>query len=85
MAKYQGKGFCDNCGSDTHVYTDKNGLAYYKCGPCGFKGTHSLMRVSQAFIDSKVEKFSSPDAVSEQAPVADAPVKKAGFFDGVLS
>ncbi|WP_151446745.1 hypothetical protein [Lacisediminimonas profundi] len=93
MAKYEGGCSCQNCGKKADVYTDKNGLAYYKCGPCGFFPKFSNMRHSQAFLQGKVER--DEPAQNTPPPEGAIPVpantvpgpakKKAGFFDGVLT
>jgi hypothetical protein len=92
MSTYQGFCSCQNCGAQAHVFTNKNGLAYYKCGPCSVKVEHFNMRKSQAFL-STITKHIDPD---EQAPAVapeksgklpEPPVKakpkKPGFFDGL--
>lgn len=90
MATYQGTCRCQNCGATVHVSTNRNGLAYYKCAPCQFKGEHFSMRSSQKFL-ATIEKHIDPDdapAKPEKSgnvpePVPPAKPKKAGFFDGL--
>ncbi|MGX0524249.1 DNA-directed RNA polymerase subunit RPC12/RpoP [Ralstonia pickettii] len=35
MATYVGQCACQQCGDPVQVYTDRAGMAYYRCGPCG--------------------------------------------------
>lgn len=81
MAEYKGRTQCRISGDDVDVYTDRNGMAYYKCGPTGIKVMHTIKRESDKFL---AECFPEKSGES-QAQVPVAPVKKAGFFDGVLS
>jgi len=85
MATYQGTCKCQQCSREAHVYTDKNGFAYYKCGPCGFFPKQTSSRFNQAFLKT-IKRDSEPDAAPADAtPPAAEPQKKAGFFDGVLA
>jgi hypothetical protein len=66
---YIGKGDCDHCGKDVEVKTDKNGMAYYKCGPCGFEGWHSKMTSSQKFL-AEVRRDTEPEGGSEPPEIS---------------
>lgn len=79
MADYQGRTECPISGDDVDVYTDRNGLAYYKCGPTGIKVMHTIKRESEKFL---AERFPAKSGES-QAQVQAAPAKKAGWLDGV--
>jgi hypothetical protein len=93
MATYQGKCKCYQCGKPANVYTDKNGLAYYKCGPCGIFPRQTVMRHSQAFLATiehdADEESNAPQPGSTLPPASEIPtpgqgVKKASWLDGVL-
>ena len=88
MAKFEGRGACACCKSPVDVYADKNGLAYYKCGPCGIKLTHSKPQKSAQFvgmIDRHADEDAAP-APAGQVPAAvlektgNLPAKKHGLF-----
>ena len=83
MAKYAGRGACSCCKAPVEVYTDRNGLAYYKCGPCGVKLTHSKPQKSHAFIatiDRHADEDEAPAPVKEGAspPVPAAVLENSG-------
>lgn len=85
MAKYLGRGACEGCSAPVEVYSDRNNLAYYKCGPCGRKMTHSLQRESAKFV-AKIDRHATEDdapAASPAVPVVAAPTAapaKSGVF-----
>jgi hypothetical protein len=91
MATYQGTCACHICGTIAHVFTNRNGLAYHKCGPCGVKVEHFNMRTSQKFLKT-ITPHIDPDAEppakpvnpgKSPEPIEPAKPKKAGFFDGL--
>lgn len=76
MAEFKGRGACDCCEKAVDVYADKNGMAYYNCGPCGFRGLHRNRRTSDAVIarlDRGAEPEDGPPAPPAAAPVASTP------------
>jgi hypothetical protein len=79
---------CQNplCGATVQVYTDRNNMAYYKCGPCGIKVTHSIMKHSQKFL-ATITAHTDPDAAPPAPTPTPAPAEpeKKGFFHGVLT
>lgn len=82
MAKYLGRGACEGkgCGKAVEVYADRNGLAYYKCGPCQRKVTHFSQRESAKFvatIDRHAEEDEAP--APAKGPALDVP---AAVLDG---
>lgn len=60
MAEYLGRGACEGCGKPVEVYADRNKMAYYKCGPCGRKVTHSVQRESARFV-AKIDRHADPE------------------------
>lgn len=68
---YIGKGICQNaeCGRDVDVSLDRSGMAYYRCGPCGFKGWQTNERGNRKFL-STVRRDVDQD---EAPPAAAAP------------
>jgi hypothetical protein len=89
MANYEGSSCCHHCKKPVDVYTDKNGLPYYKCGPCGFFPRFSTMRTGQAFLGT-VKRDDTPNnhpPGSTLPPASELPTpggKKASWLDGVL-
>ena len=77
MATFQGRGKCACCGAPVDVYDDKNGLAYYKCGPCGIKLTHSKAAKSRALLET-IDRHADEDGAPPEKPQvpAPAPAKK---------
>jgi DNA-directed RNA polymerase subunit RPC12/RpoP len=78
MAKYEGRGKCDRakCGKPVDVYSDKNGLAYYNCGPCGFRGIHRMRKTSEqdlATLDREAEEDGGAPPAPAPIPVKPAP------------
>jgi len=95
MAAFEGRGACAHCKKGVDVYSDKNGLAYYNCGPCGFRGIHRNRRTSDAVLaglerDATPEDAGPPKPAPSPAPaprstnpapvVPPAPPKKPGGF-----
>lgn len=87
MAKFEGRGACDCCKKGVDVYSDKGGLAYYNCGPCGVRVLHRNRRTSDALlgrIDREAEQDDAPapGAAPARAPTPPAPPapKKSGFL-----
>lgn len=90
MANYEGSSSCHHCKKPVDVYSDKNGLPYYKCGPCGFFPRFSTMRTGQAFLGT----IKRDDAPHNPQPGSTLPLvpdvapgqgsKKASWLDGVL-
>lgn len=72
MAAFEGRGKCACCAAQVDVYSDKNGLAYYKCGPCGVKVTHSKAAKSGAFLGA-IDRHADQD---EKPPAAKTEAKK---------
>ena len=76
MAKFEGRGACDCCKKGVDVFTDRNGMAYYNCGPCGFRGLHRMRKTSDAVLarlDRDVEQDGGPPAPPAAAPATSAP------------
>jgi hypothetical protein len=74
---YLGKGDCQNCGREVDVSLNVRGMAYYRCGPCGFKGQQSTQRGNDAFVRTvrrEVEEEAAPPPAkcSESQEIADA-------------
>lgn len=72
MAKFEGRGACDCCKAGVDVYSDKNGLAYYNCGPCGVRLLHRKARTSAAFI-ARIDRHAEPDDGTPPAALPVAP------------
>lgn len=68
MAKFEGRGKCNCCQRGVDYYSDKNGLAYYNCGPCGFRGLHRMRKTSDGVL-ARLEREVTP----EDAPAPPAP------------
>lgn len=90
MAKFEGRGACDCCKKGVDVYSDKGGLAYYNCGPCGVRVLHRNRRTSDALlarIDREAEQDDGPAPAPGAAPRAPAgppaPPKKPGFLSNL--
>lgn len=66
MAKYLGRGCCEGCARPVEVYADRNSMAYYKCGPCGRKVTHSIQRESAKFV-AKIDRHADEDDTAAPA------------------
>jgi DNA-directed RNA polymerase subunit RPC12/RpoP len=75
MAEYLGRGACEGCGKPVEVYADRNKMAYYKCGPCGRKVTHSVQRESARFV-AKIDRHADPEDTAAPAKLP-APAKAA--------
>lgn len=71
MAKFEGRGKCDCCKRGVDVYTDKNGMAYYNCGPCGVRVLHRARRTSDAVL-AGLERDATPE--DGGAPPAPTPI-----------
>jgi hypothetical protein len=72
MAKFEGRGKCDCCKRGVDVYSDKNGMAYYNCGPCGFRGLHRARRTSDSVL-AGLERDATPEDGGAPAPKPAAP------------
>jgi len=75
MAKFEGRGACAHCKKGVDVYSDKNGLAYYKCGPCQTKIMHQGRRESDkvlAGLDREAEEDGAPIPAPTPIPVKPA-------------
>lgn len=75
MAKYLGRGACEGCSKPVEVYADRNSMAYYKCGPCGRKVTHSIQRESAKFV-GKIDRHADEEDTAAPAKLP-APAKAA--------
>lgn len=76
MAKFEGRGACDCCERGVDVFSDKNGMAYYNCGPCGFRGQHRMRRTSDgvlAGLDRAAESEEGAKAPPTVPPAPDVP------------
>ena len=76
MAKFEGCGACAHCKKGVDVYSDKNGLAYYKCGPCQTKIMHQGRRESDkvlAGLDREAEEDGAPVPAPAPIPVKPTP------------
>jgi len=76
MAKFEGRGACAHCKKGVDVYSDKNGLAYYKCGPCQTKIMHQGRRESDkviAGLDREAEEDGAAPPAPSPIPVKTAP------------
>ena len=73
MAKYLGRGACEGCAKPVEVYADRNSMAYYKCGPCGRKVTHSIQRESAKFV-GKIDRHADEEDTAAPAKLP-APAK----------
>lgn len=69
MAKFEGRGACNCCGKSVDVYSDKGGLAYYNCGPCGVRVLHKNRRTSDAFL-SRLDREAEPEEGPVEPPAA---------------
>lgn len=72
MAKFEGRGACDCCKSRgrttlVDVYSDKNGLAYYNCGPCRVRVTHRDRRASAECL-ANIDRHAVPEDSPVPAP-----------------
>lgn len=76
MAKFEGRGTCDCCERGVDVYSDKNGMAYYNCGPCGFRGLHRNRRTSDGVLAGLQRDATPEDGAAPPVPVP-LPVKPA--------
>ena len=76
MAKFEGRGACDCCERGVDVYSDKNGMAYYNCGPCGFRGLHRNRRTSDGVL-AKLERDATPEDGAGPPVTVPLPVKPA--------
>jgi hypothetical protein len=77
MAKFEGRGKCACCeqrGRITlvDVYSDKNGLAYYNCGPCRVRVVHRDRRASAECL-ANIDRHAVPDDSPPVPPVRPAP------------
>jgi DNA-directed RNA polymerase subunit RPC12/RpoP len=72
MAKFEGRGHCAHCKRGVDVYSDKNGLAYYKCGPCGTKIMHQGRRESDKVL-AGLERDATPEDAPAPKPAPPAP------------
>lgn len=70
MAKFEGRGKCDCCKKGVDVYSDRSGMAYYNCGPCGFRGLHRSRRTSDAVL-AGLDREAEADDGAPPAPPAD--------------
>lgn len=83
MAAFEGRGKCAHCKRGVDVYSDKNGFAYYKCGPCQTKVMHQGRRESDKVLaglerDATPEDGPAPTPTPTPAPApAPIPVKPA--------
>jgi DNA-directed RNA polymerase subunit RPC12/RpoP len=75
MAKFEGRGACAHCKKGVDVYSDKNGLAYYKCGPCQTKIMHQGRRESDKVL-AGLDREAEEDGAAVPAP-APIPVRPA--------
>lgn len=75
MAKFEGRGKCDRCKRGIDVYSDKNGMAYYNCGPCGFRGLDRNRRTSDAFL-ATLDRDAEEDGGNPAPTPAPIPVAK---------
>jgi DNA-directed RNA polymerase subunit RPC12/RpoP len=72
MPKFEGRGHCAHCKRGVDVYSDKNGMAYFNCGPCGARVLHRNRRTSDAVL-AGLERDATPE--DGQAPTpAPAPI-----------
>jgi predicted nucleic acid-binding Zn-ribbon protein len=60
MAKFEGRGVCYCCTKGVDVYSDRNGMAYFNCGPCGVRVLHRNKRTSDAML-SRLDRDAEPD------------------------
>lgn len=77
MPKFEGRGHCAHCKRGVDVYSDKNGMAYYNCGPCGTRVLHRNRRTSDAVL-AGLERDATPEDAPAPVPVpTPIPVKPA--------
>jgi DNA-directed RNA polymerase subunit RPC12/RpoP len=70
---YIGKAECQQCGREVDVSTNVRGMAYYRCGPCGFKAQETTERGNRMLL-GKTQRFADPDEASEApGPAAHEP------------
>jgi len=75
MAAFEGRGKCAHCQRGVDVYSDKNGFAYYKCGPCQTKVMHQGRRESDKVL-AGLERDATPEDGPAPTPApAPIPVK----------
>lgn len=60
MPKFEGRGHCAHCKRGVDVYSDKNGMAYFNCGPCGARVLHRNRRTSDAVL-AGLERDATPE------------------------
>ena len=79
MATYVGKCNCAICGEPAQVYTDRAGMAYYRCGPCGAHLRQTKATKNRKFLESVDRHIDDDDAPEisrekQEIPAAPAPV-----------
>ena len=75
MAKFEGRGKCHRCERGVDYYSDKNGMAYYNCGPCSFRGlVRSKVESDKDF--ARLDREAEEDGAAPPVPVP-LPVKPA--------
>lgn len=99
MATYVGKCTCQQCGDPVQVYTDKAGMAYYRCGPCGVHVRQTKATKNRRFLEAVERHVDEDDAAGNpekkpEIPAAPAPSpapenpgkkpKKATLFNGLF-
>ncbi|MBT2180500.1 hypothetical protein KKP06_22040 [Ralstonia pickettii] len=98
MAAYVGKCTCQQCGDPVQVYTDKAGMAYYRCGPCGVHVRQTKQTKNRRFLEAVERHVDEDDAdgkTSEKPEIPTVPTpahapektsekpKKASIFMGL--
>jgi predicted nucleic acid-binding Zn-ribbon protein len=77
MPDYIGKADCLQCDREGDVYTDRNGMAYMNCGPCGCRILQRTQRGNARFLAGVRRDAESDDgekpAAPAPAPAVDAP------------
>lgn len=70
-----GESNCHDCGTVVYPAKNSGGLAYYRCGKCGFEGRHHVHKSSDGYITRRVrleniepEKTEKKPEISEQKP-----------------
>ncbi|MBX3880390.1 MAG: hypothetical protein QM625_22680 [Ralstonia sp.] len=75
MATYVGQCACQQCGDPVQVYTDRAGMAYYRCGPCGAHVRQTKPTKNRRFLESIERHVDEDDAAANpgKTPESAAP------------
>lgn len=77
MASYVGQCACQQCGDPVQVYTDKAGMAYYRCGPCGVHVRQTKPTKNRRFLESITHHVDEDDAAENSSETLEIPAAPA--------